>query len=52
MQNNVKCLKDKTTLSSGGVGVRVRCKDEEVEMTTVFHHIFVSVPRTFGDCRR
>ena len=36
----------------GGVGVRVRCKDEEVERTMVFHHIFASVPRTFGDyCR-
>ena len=22
----------------GGVGVRVRCKDEEVERTMVFHH--------------
>ena len=37
----------------GGVGgVRVLRKDEEVERTKVFHHIFVSVPRTFGDyCR-
>ena len=34
----------------GGVGVRVRCKDEEVERTMVFCHIFVSVPRTFADC--
>ena len=33
----------------GGVGVGVRCKDEEIERTMVFHHIFVSVPRTFGD---
>ena len=33
----------------GGVGVRVLRKDEEVERTMVFHHIFVSVPRTFGD---
>ena len=33
----------------GGVGVRVWCKDEEVERIKVFHHIFVSVPRTFGD---
>ena len=33
----------------GGVGVRVRCKDEEVERTMVFCHIFVSVPRTFSD---
>ena len=33
----------------GGVGVRIRYKDEEVERTMVFHHIFVSVPRTFGD---
>ena len=32
-----------------GAGVRVRCKDEEVERTMVFHHILVSVPRTFGD---
>ena len=32
-----------------GVEVRVRCKDEEVERTMVFHHILVSVPRTFGD---
>ena len=32
-----------------GVGERVRCKDEEVERTIVFHHIFASVPRTFGD---
>ena len=36
----------------GGVGVRVLRKDEEIERTKVFHHIFVSVPRTFGDyCR-
>ena len=35
-----------------GAGVRVRCKDEEVERTLVPHHILVSVPRTFGDyCR-
>ena len=27
----------------GGVGVRIRCKDEEVEKTMVFHHIFVIV---------
>ena len=34
------------------MGVRVLRKDEEVESTKVFHHIFVSVPRTFGDyCR-
>ena len=33
----------------GEVGVRVRYKDEEVERTMVFYHIFVSVPRTFGD---
>ena len=33
----------------GGVGVRVLRKDEEIERTKVFHHIFVSVPRTFGD---
>ena len=33
----------------GGVGVRVLRKDEEVERTMVFHHIFVSVPRTFDD---
>ena len=36
----------------GGVGVRVRCKAEEVERTMVFDHIFAKVPRTFGDyCR-
>ena len=36
----------------GGVGVRVLRKDEEIERTKVFHHIFVSVTRTFGDyCR-
>ena len=36
----------------GEVRVRVRCKDEEVERTMVFHHIFVSVPRTSCDyCR-
>ena len=29
--------------------MRVRCKDEEVERTMAFHHISVSVPRTFGD---
>ena len=33
----------------GGVGVCVLRKDEEIERTKVFHHIFVSVPRTFGD---
>ena len=33
----------------GGVGVRVLRKDEEIERTKLFHHIFVSVPRTFGD---
>ena len=33
----------------GGVGVRVLRKDVEVERTMVFHHIFVSVPMTFGD---
>ena len=33
----------------GRVGVRVRCKDEEVERTMVFHHIFVTVPRIFGN---
>ena len=33
----------------GGVGVRIRCKDEEVERNMVFHHFFVSVQRTFGD---
>ena len=31
------------------MGVRVQCKDEEVERTMVFHHILVSIPRTFGD---
>ena len=38
----------------GGVGVRVLRKDvdEEVERTMVFHHIFVSVSRTFGDYYR
>ena len=36
----------------GGVGVRVLRKGKEVERTIVFHHIFVSVPMTFGDyCR-
>ena len=33
----------------GGVRVRVLRKDEEIERIKVFHHIFVSVPRTFGD---
>ena len=34
------------------MGACVQCKDEEDERTMVFHHIFVSVPRTFGDyCR-
>ena len=47
--NNVKCLIDETTLFLGEWGVRVRCKDKEIERTMVFHHIFASVPRTFGD---
>ena len=34
----------------GGEGLHVWCKDEEVERTIVFHRIFVSVPRTVGDC--
>ena len=32
-----------------GAGVRVRCKDEEVEGVMFFNHILVSAPRTFGD---
>ena len=36
----------------GGIGVRVKRKDEEVERSMVFNHIFVSVPKTFGEyCR-
>ena len=31
------------------MGVRVLRKGKKVERTMVFHHIFVSVPRTFGD---
>ena len=33
----------------GGVGVCVWCKDEGVEKTMVFHHLFVSAPMTFGN---
>ena len=28
-----------------GVGVRVRCKNEEVERTMILHPFFVSIPR-------
>ena len=33
----------------GGMGVRVKRTDEEVERSMVVNHIFVSVPRTFGE---
>ena len=49
VNNNVKYLIDETILFWGEWGVRVRCRDEEVERTMVFHHIFVSVPRTFSN---
>ena len=32
-----------------GMGVRVKRKDEEVERSMVFNHLFVGVPRTFGE---
>ena len=32
----------------GGMGVRVKRTDEEVERSMVVYHVFVSVPRTFG----
>ena len=32
-----------------GMGVRVKRKDEEVERSMVFNHIFGSVPWTFGE---
>ena len=36
----------------GGMRVPVKRKDEEVERNMVFNHIFVGVPRTFGEyCR-
>ena len=33
----------------GGMGVRVKRTDEEVERSMVVNHIFVSVPRTFRE---
>ena len=36
----------------GGMGVRVKRTDEEVERSMVFNHYFLGVPRTFGEyCR-
>ena len=39
-------------IAIGGMGVRVKRTDEEVERSMVFNHIFVSFPRTFSEyCR-
>ena len=36
----------------GGMGVRVKRTNEEVERSMAFNHFYVGVPRTFGDyCR-
>ena len=33
----------------GGMGVRVKRKNEEVEKSMVFNHLFLGAPRTFGE---
>ena len=36
-------------IAIGGMGVRVKRTDEEVERSMAVNHIFASVPRTFGE---